>query len=71
MGIYTLGPILGPAVGSIAGGFIAEHMTWRWVFWSSSALVGAIQLLSLIWLQESYASVLLKSKRMKFVREKD
>ena len=29
--IYSLAPLLGPAVGPIAGGFIAEKSTWRWV----------------------------------------
>ncbi|EXJ95205.1 mitogen-activated protein kinase kinase kinase [Capronia coronata CBS 617.96] len=63
MGIYALAPILGPVVGPIAGGFIAEKTTWRWVFWSSSALAVFIQAAGLVWLRESHAPTLLKRKR--------
>lgn len=69
MGIYTLAPILGPVVGPIAGGWIAERTTWRWVFWSSSALAGAIQIVGLIWLRESHAPTLLRRKRERLVKE--
>lgn len=31
MSVYTLAPLAGPALGPIAGGFIAENASWRWV----------------------------------------
>lgn len=31
MSIYTLAPLAGPALGPIAGGFITENTSWRWV----------------------------------------
>ncbi|KNG80928.1 MFS multidrug transporter [Aspergillus nomiae NRRL 13137] len=69
MGIYTLAPILGPVVGPIAGGFVAEYTTWRWVFWSSSAVAVAIQLVGLIWLHESHPATLLNRKRNRLVQQ--
>lgn len=33
LGIYGLGASFAPAVGPSLGGFITEHLTWRWVFW--------------------------------------
>ncbi|KAE8312779.1 major facilitator superfamily domain-containing protein [Aspergillus transmontanensis] len=69
MGIYTLAPILGPVVGPIAGGFIAEYTTWRWVFWSSSAVAVAIQMVGLIWLHESHPATLLNRKRNRLVKQ--
>jgi hypothetical protein len=30
MSIYSLAPLLGPAIGPIAGGFITENTSWRW-----------------------------------------
>ena len=29
--IYSLAPLLGPVVGPVCGGWIAERSTWRWV----------------------------------------
>ena len=29
--IYSLAPLLGPVVGPVAGAWIAEKSTWRWV----------------------------------------
>ncbi|EXJ89220.1 mitogen-activated protein kinase kinase kinase [Capronia epimyces CBS 606.96] len=69
MGIYTLTPVLGPVMGPLAGGWIAEYTTWRWVFWSSSALTGAIQAIGLFWLRESHAPTLLKRKRDRLAKE--
>lgn len=33
LGVYGLGASFAPAVGPSLGGFITEHLTWRWVFW--------------------------------------
>ena len=35
--IYSLAPLLGPVVGPIAGAWIAEKSTWRWVVRPCSA----------------------------------
>ncbi|KAI1090380.1 MFS general substrate transporter [Rostrohypoxylon terebratum] len=63
MSIYSLAPLLGPAVGPIAGAFITQTTTWRWAFWATSAADAAIQIAGLIWLRETYAPVLLDRKR--------
>jgi multidrug resistance protein len=67
--LFTLGPLLGPAIGPIAGGFIAENTTWRWVFWSCTILTVLIQGLGIIYLQETFAPVLLQ-RRAAALREK-
>jgi multidrug resistance protein len=33
LSLYILGPVCGPAVGPVAGGFLAEAKGWRWIFW--------------------------------------
>lgn len=33
LSLYTLGPVCGPAIGPIAGGFLSEAKGWRWIFW--------------------------------------
>lgn len=47
---------------TLAGGFIAEKTTWRWVFWSTAAYNGVVQLCGLFLLRESYAPLLLSRK---------
>lgn len=32
MGLYSLGPVFGPCLGPIAGGFVAQSLGWRWTF---------------------------------------
>jgi MFS family permease len=36
--IYSLAPLLGPVFGPVAGAWIAEKSTWRWVVCSCSAI---------------------------------
>ncbi|OKL57697.1 hypothetical protein UA08_07061 [Talaromyces atroroseus] len=62
MAIYTLAPLLGPAVGPIAGGFISENIPWRWIFYTTSIADGILQLTSLLLLRETYAPKLLRDK---------
>jgi MFS family permease len=37
--IYSLAPLLGPVVGPVAGAWIAEKSTWRWVVRLYSAIL--------------------------------
>lgn len=67
--IYSLAPLLGPAVGPIAGGFITENTTWRWVFWATCIATFFIQLSGVFFLQETYVPELLKRKKMKLIKE--
>lgn len=65
--IYSLAPLLGPAVGPIIGGFITENTTWRWVFYATSIADGVIQVAGLYFLRESYGPKLLlqRAKRLR------
>lgn len=41
--LYSLGPLLGPAVGPVAGGWIAQRVPndgYRWVFFSTTIVRG-------------------------------
>ncbi|KAH6723176.1 MFS multidrug transporter-like protein [Leptodontidium sp. MPI-SDFR-AT-0119] len=67
--IYSLAPLLGPAVGPIAGGFIAENTTWRWVFYSTTIADAIIQFAGLFFLQETYAPVLLHRKKKQMIKD--
>jgi multidrug resistance protein len=67
--IYSLAPLLGPAIGPIAGGFIAENTTWRWAFYATTIADGVIQFSGLFFLQETYAPILLQRKKQKLIKE--
>ncbi|KAL6885677.1 MFS general substrate transporter [Trichoderma evansii] len=67
--IYSLIPLLGPAIGPIAGGWIAERTSWRWIFHSTTIACGVIQVVGQLTLCETYAPVLLDRKRARLMRE--
>jgi len=67
--IYSLAPLLGPAVGPVAGGFITENTTWRWVFYATCIADALIQVSGLFFLQETYAPKLLAIKAKKMRKE--
>ncbi|TVY36266.1 Efflux pump [Lachnellula subtilissima] len=67
--IYSLAPLLGPAIGPIAGGFITENTTWRWVFYATTIADGVIQVVGLFFLQETYPPVLLDRKKKALIKE--
>ncbi|SCV70992.1 BQ2448_3754 [Microbotryum intermedium] len=68
--MYSLGPLLGPAVGPIAGAWIAEKSRWEWVFWSTTILCVVIQVFGLVYLRETYAPQLLRHKASKIKKER-
>lgn len=39
MAVWTFGPLLGPAIGPVLGGYVTETLGWRWVFWIVAILV--------------------------------
>ncbi|KAI4111174.1 MAG: hypothetical protein LQ345_006856 [Seirophora villosa] len=67
--IYSLAPLLGPAIGPIAGGFITERTTWRWAFYATSIADALIQLSGLFFLRETYPPKLLHLKKIRLIKE--
>ena len=68
MALYSLAPLLGPAVGPIAGAWVAELSTWRWVFWSTTIVAVFVQILGWFFLQETYAAAILSQKKRKLIK---
>jgi len=67
--IWSLGPLFGPAVGPICGGFIAEQIGWRWVYWVLLIASGVTALGIEILNRETYARVLIRWKVERLSRE--
>ncbi|GAK67647.1 MFS multidrug transporter [Moesziomyces antarcticus] len=70
MGMYSLAPLLGPAIGPIVGGWIVQELgQWRWIFWVSSIYGGLTAFIGLFLLPETYAPEILKRKARKLRKE--
>lgn len=64
--VYVLAPLVGIAVGPIAGAFLVQYTSWRWCFYVVSIAGGAIQILGLPLFRETYAPLLLQRKCKRF-----
>ncbi|TDZ17190.1 Efflux pump radE [Colletotrichum orbiculare MAFF 240422] len=60
--VWSVGTILGPMIGPIIGGSVAERLGWRWMFWVISIVVGVVSVVSLLIQRETYPPVLLERK---------
>lgn len=69
IGIYSLAPLLGPAIGPIAGGFISENTSWRWIFRATSIADALIQIVGFFFLRETYAPKILLNKAKRLRKE--
>lgn len=69
MAVWGMGAQLGPMLGPIIGGFLAQAKGWRWAFWLQTIVAGAVLLSGTVFLRESYPVVLLEKKTQRLVRE--
>ncbi|KAK8246009.1 major facilitator superfamily domain-containing protein [Phyllosticta capitalensis] len=62
--VFANAAFLGPVLGPILGAFIAqsEHVSWRWVEWTSLILAAAVLVAVLLFQPETYSPVLLRWK---------
>ncbi|KXJ96338.1 major facilitator superfamily domain-containing protein, partial [Microdochium bolleyi] len=69
MMFWVMGPLVGPTLGPLAGGFLAESQGWHWVFWFMTILGGLAWVASVVVLRESYATVLLARRAARLRKE--
>ncbi|TDL17903.1 MFS polyamine transporter [Rickenella mellea] len=60
--LYSFLPLLGNVIGPVSGAWIAEKVSWRWVFWSTIMADGVVQVFGLLFLRETFAPLLLERK---------
>lgn len=61
--IYSIAPLIGPVIGPLCGGALTQYASWTWCFWVISILDIFVQISGVLFLQETYAPVLLRRKR--------
>lgn len=69
MSIVSAGPIIGPAVGPVCGGFLAEAKGWRWVFWILAIFIGVNLIATILFTPETYAPKILEWKTRRLRKE--
>lgn len=69
MGIYTLGPLVGPTVGPLIGGYLAETIGWRWDFWIVLIVGVTVTVLTEIFNSETNPRVLMERKVVRLRKE--
>ncbi|KAK0622557.1 major facilitator superfamily domain-containing protein [Immersiella caudata] len=69
MGIYTLGPLIGPTAGPLIGGFLSQTIGWRWDFWIVFIVAAAIIIPTEIFASETNWSVLMSRKAERLRKE--
>ncbi len=69
--LYGLGPLMGPVLGSILGCFIAAGTRdWRWLLHTLTILSGVVFVVIVLFLDETYAPVLLRKKRERAIAQR-
>lgn len=69
MAAWALGPLLGPCIGPVAGGYLIRAAGWRWVYWLIAIIAGIITVFTFFTLKESYAPVILERKARRLRKE--
>ncbi|KXH60647.1 polyamine transporter 3 [Colletotrichum nymphaeae SA-01] len=67
--LWAIGPLLGPSIGPVAGGYLIQAAGWRWVYWLLAIMGGVCSILALLIMRETYAPVLLECKARRLRKE--
>jgi len=68
--VWSLGPMNGPVVGPVAGGFVAQYLGWRWTNWLVMIL-GGVSFFMCAAIKETYAPALLQKKAARMRKQTD
>ncbi|KAI3320511.1 major facilitator superfamily domain-containing protein [Xylariaceae sp. AK1471] len=68
MSAFVVSPYLGPAIGPIVSGFVAEASGWRWVEGVMTIFTGSMFVLGSISIPETYAPVLLRRRAARMTK---
>ncbi|CAG8228203.1 unnamed protein product [Penicillium olsonii] len=63
-GFWAIGPLNGPVLGSILGGFIYQYLGWRWTNWIIM-IMGGLSVVLLAFVKETYTPILLRKRAQK------
>ena len=61
--------LLGPLIGPIAGSYITQIISWRWILWIAAILLAICEVFFLILFQETYKPSILRKKAGRLRKE--
>ncbi|ROT41488.1 MFS general substrate transporter [Sodiomyces alkalinus F11] len=67
--LIVMAQSVGPALGPICGGFIAQELGWRWTYWVLLIASASVTVLMTFFMHESYAPRLLEKKAQRLRKE--
>jgi multidrug resistance protein len=62
MALFSGAALCGTGLGPLVTGFIAEHTSWRWMFYLQAIMDGVLMVIVLVFFKETRGSVLLSRK---------
>ncbi|KAG7191588.1 Synaptic vesicle transporter SVOP [Scheffersomyces spartinae] len=66
MALFSAAPFIGPVMGPIFGGLLADHSpTWRWTYWAFLIIAGSGYALFVVVMPETHSSTLMKRRAKK------
>jgi multidrug resistance protein len=65
MSVFAAAPFLGPTIGPIVGGFLAETEGWRWVEGLMAIFTGVLWIMGALLIPETYSPVILRRRAKK------
>lgn len=71
MAAFSAAPFIGPAIGPLVGGYLADAKGWRWLYWIQLILIGASWVLITFTVPETYAPTILARRAKKLRKEQD
>ncbi|KAB2578839.1 Efflux pump FUB11 [Lasiodiplodia theobromae] len=66
--IWSIGPMNGPVIGPVTGGFVFQYLGWRWTNWVVMCCSGASFVL-MFFVKETYAPTILRKRAAKMRKE--
>lgn len=69
MAAFSAAPFIGPAVGPLVGGFTADNLNWRWLYWLQLILSFTCWILISFTVPETYAPTILARRAKKMRKE--
>lgn len=65
MAAFSAAPFMGPAIGPLVGGYLADAAGWRWLYWIQLILAAVVWVLITFTVPETYAPTILKRRAAK------